>query len=588
MSLTEGHILNVWIFFSVFLRFGIFTDGQIVYSITEEVNPGTAVGNLAKDFNLNLQDIERRGFQIVSETNRRYFDLNVKTGILLVKDRIDRDEICEQNVKCSLPLEAIVNSPLNIYRFEVNVLDINDNSPIFPTAKTTLNISELAFPGEQFALPSPFDADVGSNSVKSYKLSPNEHFSLDVQSGGEPSVSAELVLQKALDREKQPVIELTLTAVDGGKPPRSGTMQIIVNVEDINDNIPVFSKSLYKARVNENAPPGTSIIRVQASDPDEGVNGEIVYALVNHNNDKHVDSFLIHPETGEITVKGDVDYERKNAVELRVQAKDKGHKPRPALCKVLLEIVDINDNVPKISVTSLVNTVKEDAPIDTMVGMITVTDSDAGKNGQVTLKIQGSASFKVQNSYNNYYTLVVNGPLDRERASEYNVTITATDEGTPPLSSTSVITVHVSDVNDNAPRFPEPVINVYVKENSQIGAVIHTVSAFDPDVGDNARITYYLLESSKSGPVTSMININSDSGDIRSLRSFNYEEIKTFEFKVQATDSGVPPLSSNVSVNVFILDENDNSPLIIAPTYSVHGAENANVLICFTFRGFVS
>ncbi|XP_016131944.1 protocadherin gamma-C4-like [Sinocyclocheilus grahami] len=243
MSLTEGHILNVWIFFSVFLRFGIFTDGQIVYSITEEVNPGTAVGNLAKDFNLNLQDIERRGFQIVSETNRRYFDLNVKTGILLVKDRIDRDEICEQNVKCSLPLEAIVNSPLNIYRFEVNVLDINDNSPIFPTAKTTLNISELAFPGEQFALPSPFDADVGSNSVKSYKLSPNEHFSLDVQSGGEPSVSAELVLQKALDREKQPVIELTLTAVDGGKPPRSGTMQIIVNVEDINDNIPVFSSS---------------------------------------------------------------------------------------------------------------------------------------------------------------------------------------------------------------------------------------------------------------------------------------------------------------------------------------------------------
>ncbi len=235
--------------------------------------------------------------------------------------------------------------------------------------------------------------------------------------------------------------------------------------------------------------------------------------------------------------------------------------------------MDVNDNIPEISVTSLVSNVKEDAPIETMVGMITVTDSDAGKNGQVTLNIQGSAPFKVHNSYKNYYTLVVNGPLDRERASEYNVTITATDEGTPPLSSTSVITVHVSDVNDNAPRFPESIINVYVKENSQIGAVIHTVSAFDPDVGDNARITYYLLESSKSGPVTSMININSDSGDIHSLQSFNYEETKTFEFKVQATDSGVPPLSSNVTVNVFILDENDNSPGILAP-YSELGSVN--------------
>ncbi|XP_052430011.1 protocadherin alpha-8-like isoform X8 [Carassius gibelio] len=572
MALTEGHILNVWIFFSAFLRFGIITDGQIVYSITEEVNPGTAVGNLAKDFNINLQDIERRGFHIVSESNRRYFDLNSKTGVLHVKERIDREEVCEQNVKCSLPLEAIVNSPLNIYRFEVNVLDINDNPPLFRTSKTTLNISESAFPGEQFALPSAFDADVGSNSVKSYKLSPNEHFSLDVQSGGEQSVSAELVLQKAFDREKQPFFKLTLIAVDGGKPPRSGTMQIIVNVEDVNDNIPVFSKSLYKARVNENSPPGTSVVTVQASDPDEGVNGQIVYGLINHDDDKNVDSFSINPETGEITMKGDVDYERKNAVELRVQAKDKGHKPRAALCKVLLEIVDINDNVPKISVTSLVNSVKEDAPIDTMVGMITVTDSDAGKNGQVTLNIQGSAPFKVQKSYNNYYTLVVNGPLDRERASEYNVTISATDEGTPPLSSTSVITVHVSDVNDNAPRFPEPVINVYVKENSQIGAVIHTVSAFDPDVGDNARITYS-LQSSKSGPVTSMININSENGDIHSLQSFNYEEIKTFEFKVQATDSGVPPLSSNVTVSVFILDENDNSPGILAP-YSELGSVN--------------
>ncbi|XP_055033312.2 protocadherin alpha-3 isoform X27 [Misgurnus anguillicaudatus] len=476
-------------------------------------------------------------------------------------------------MKCSLSVEGMINSPLNIYRFEVNVLDINDNAPSFRTSITNLNITESAIPGERFPLPSAFDADVGSNSVKSYKLSPNEYFSLDVQSGGEQSVSVELILQKALDREKQPVIQLTMTAIDGGKPPKSGTTEIVVNVADVNDNIPVFSKSLYKARIIENAAPGTHVITVQAVDIDEGVNSEIVYAIVNHNGDNDVNAFLINPETGEITVQRDVDYEQSSAIELRVQAKDKGHNPKAAHCKVLIEIVDVNDNKPEISVTSLVNTVKEDAPINTMVGMITITDNDSGKNGQVDLKLQGSVPFKVQNSFKNYYTLVVNGPLDRESAHAYNVTIIASDEGTPPLSSTSVITVHVSDVNDNAPRFPESVINVYVKENSQIGAVIYTVSALDPDVGDNARITYSLVESSKNGPVTSMININSDSGDIHSLQSFNYEEIKTFQFKVQATDSGVPPLSSNVTVNVFILDENDNSPGILAP-YSEHGSVN--------------
>uniref|UniRef100_A0A672SPC4 Si:dkeyp-115d7.2 n=1 Tax=Sinocyclocheilus grahami TaxID=75366 RepID=A0A672SPC4_SINGR len=571
-SLKERNIL--WIFVTVFYLLSNISSGQIVYSVLEEASPGTTVGNIVKDLNLNLQELENRGFQIASGPNKRYFDVNMKTGILHIKDKVEREELCERSLRCTLELEAIVNMPLNMYRFEVNVLDINDNSPTFHSSSLQLNVSEAAFIGERYALPNAFDADVGSNSVKSYKLSQNEHFSLDVQSGGEQSVSAELVLQKALDREKQPVIQLTLTAVDGGKPPRSGAINIIVNIIDVNDNIPVFTKSLYKARIPENASTGTSVITVNARDADVGLNGEIAYSFIKHVNDRNIESFAINQISGEITVHGKLDHESNNAIEIRVQARDKGSTPRVAHCKVLVEILDVNDNIPEISVTSLVNVVKEGSPKGTMVGLITVKDDDSGENGSVKLKITDPLPFLLQNTYKNKYSLVVDGPLDREkRASEYNVTITATDEGTPPLSSTSVITVHVSDVNDNAPRFPEPVINVYVKENSQIGAVIHTVSAFDPDVGDNARITYYLLESSKSGPVTSMININSDSGDIHSLQSFNYEEIKKFEFKVQATDSGVPPLSSNVTVNVFILDENDNSPGILAP-YSELGSVN--------------
>ncbi|XP_026212876.1 protocadherin alpha-2-like isoform X4 [Anabas testudineus] len=572
---VRGQNGHVWIHVVALLCLCDWSASQLSYSISEEVNKGTVVGNIAKDLNINVHELETRDLRIVSSYSKKYFEVNLRTGNLFVNERIDREELCPTLVKCSMKIQAVLNNPMTAHRVEVNVLDINDNSPAFNDKTYSLNISESSLTGERYILPIAEDADTGINTVKSYKLSQNEHFSLDVQSGGEHGVSAELVLQKALDREKQSMIRLLLTAIDGGKPPRSGTIELIVNVIDVNDNIPTFSKSLYKVRVQENAIPGTVVVKLNATDLDEGMNSKILYSLVKRGTIDRSNIFDVNSESGEITVKGTLDYEDTPAYEVRVQAMDQGTVPRSAHAKLLIEVIDVNDNAPEISVTSLMTPVKEDAELGAIVALVTVSDKDGGNNGVTHCKVVGSVPFKLQSNYKNDFSLVVDGPLDRENTPIYNVTITATDEGSPPLSSMKVVTVHVSDVNDNAPLFKEPVINVYLKENSPTGSVIYTITAFDPDLDTNAKLTYTLLESSQRNiPISSVVNINSETGDIVSLQSFNFEELKTFQFKVQATDSGVPPLSSNVTVNVFVLDENDNSPSILAP-YSEHGSVNS-------------
>ncbi|XP_061755526.1 protocadherin alpha-3-like [Nerophis ophidion] len=566
---------HVWIRIVAVLFLCDGSSSQFSYSMSEELNKGTVVGNIAKDLNLNLQELHTRDLRIVSSDSKKYIDVDLRTGNLLVKERIDREELCSNAARCFVRMQAVMRNPMTVHGIDVHVLDVNDNAPTFEDDVHTLKISESVAPGERYFLPLAEDLDTGSNSVKTYKLSPNEHFTLDVQNGGEHGVSAELVLHKALDREKQPVLELTLTALDGGKPVRTGTIHVRVVVMDANDNTPVFSKSLYKVRVSENAALGSVVIKLNATDIDEGVNSKILYSLIKRSSSDQANMFHLNAETGEITVKGALDYEETPAYEVRVQATDQGTVPRSAHAKLLIEIIDVNDNAPEITVTSLMTPVKENAELGTIVALIRVSDKDGRENGVTSCKVVGSVPFKLKSNYKNDYSLVVDGALDRENTSLYNVSIIASDEGSPPLSTSSIITVHVSDVNDNAPRFMEPVINVYVKENSPTGNSLCSINALDPDLDANAKVSYTLLDVNPGNiPIKSLLNINSESGDIVSLQSFDFEKLKTFQFKVQATDSGVPPLSTDVTVNVFILDENDNSPTILAP-YSEHSSVNS-------------
>nr|XP_046267693.1 protocadherin-10-like [Scatophagus argus] len=540
--------------------------GQIRYSIPEELEHGAFVGNIAEDLGLDLDKLSARRFRIVSGAKKQYVEVNLENGVLFVNERIDREELCEQSLSCSFHLQVVIENPLELYRVEIEILDVNDNSPSFPWTEFNLDISESAAPGSRFPLESAQDLDVGSNSLRTYLLSVNEHFLLDIQTRSDGSKFAELVLQNPLDREQQSAHQMVLTAVDGGAPERSGTAQIDITVLDANDNAPVFDQSFYRVRLAENAPKGTVVIKLNASDLDEGPNADITYSFSGHAPIKVRQLFSVDSRTGEIKVKGVIDYEKARMHEIYVQAKDKGPSAVAVHCKVLVNVLDKNDNLPEVILTSVSTPVQEDAPPGTVIAVISVMDKDSGENGNVDCEIPHHVPFQLHSSFKNYYTLVTCDFLDRETVSEYNITLTARDMGSPPLFTRKTILVQVCDVNDNAPRFKQPSYTVYLTENNAPGASICSVTAMDPDSGQNAYLSYSIMEGDIQGmPVSTYVSINSDNGNIYALRSFDHEQLKNFQIIVQAQDAGFPPLVNNVSVNIFILDQNDNAPVIVSP-----------------------
>ncbi|XP_062846790.1 protocadherin-10 isoform X2 [Trichomycterus rosablanca] len=539
---------------------------QIRYSVFEEREHGAFVGNIAEDLGLDVLKLSARRFRIVSGARKQYLEVNLENGVLFVNEKIDREELCEHTTVCFLHLQVVIENPLELYRVEVEILDVNDNAPCFPWSEFNLEITESAAQGSRFPLESAQDLDVGSNALRSYLLSANQHFTLDVQTRNDGSKFAELLLESPLDREKQKTHEMVLTAVDGGSPLRSGTAQIMVTVLDANDNVPVFDRPVNRVSLVENAPRGTLVLKLNATDLDEGANGEITYSFSGHAPLKVRELFSVDPNSGEIRVKGIVDYEKASVYEIYVQAKDKGPSAVAVHCKVLVDILDINDNAPEVILTSVSTPVQEDAPPGTVIAVISVLDRDSGENGAVDCKIPSHFPFRLHSSFKNYYTLATSDFLDRESVGEYNITLTARDLGAPPLSTGKTIHVIVSDANDNPPRFIQPSYTVYVTENNAPGASICSVSAVDLDSNQNAYISYSILDGQIRGmPVSTYVSINSDNGNIYALRSFDYEQLRNFEIRVQARDAGFPPLSGNVTVNVFVLDQNDNAPVVMSP-----------------------
>ncbi|KAM4020537.1 protocadherin-19 isoform 3-T3 [Anomaloglossus baeobatrachus] len=541
---------------------------NLKYSVEEEQRAGTQIANVAKDAKDAgfVLDPRQPAFRVVSNSAPHLVDINA-SGVLVTKQKIDRDLLCRQMPKCVISLEVMSNS-MEICVIKIEIKDLNDNAPSFPTDQIDLEISETASPGTRIPLESAYDPDSGNFGVQSYEITPNDLFGLEIKTRGDGSRFAELVVEKNLDRETQSHYKYIITALDGGDPSNFGTVELNIKVIDSNDNNPVFEEAAYIVTVPENAPLSSIVIDLNATDPDEGTNGEIVYSFNSYVSDKTRELFKIDPKTGVVTVSGAIDYEEGHVYEIDVQAKDLGPNSIPAHCKVTVNVLDVNDNVPVInllSVNSEVVEVSESAPPGYVIALVRVSDRDSGVNGRVLCKLLGNVPFRLQ-EYESFSTILVDGRLDREQRDQYNLTIQAKDGGNPSLQSTKSFTVRITDENDNHPHFSKTFYQVIVSENNTPGAYLLSVSARDPDLGLNGSVSYQLVPSQvRDMPVFTYVSINPTTGDIYALRSFNHEQTKAFEFKISAKDGGTPPLQSNVTVRVIVVDVNDNTPVITAP-----------------------
>ncbi|NXB22834.1 PCDGD protein, partial [Rhagologus leucostigma] len=539
--------------------------GQLRYSVPEEMPKGSFVGDVAKDLGLQLPELRDRGVRIIERGRTQYFALkyftvNEENGNLYVNEKLDREEMCGASPTCSVSFEVLVHNPLNIFHIEVAIEDVNDNSPVFRKASLDLEIGEWTLPGARFPLEMARDVDVGRNSLLTYQLTSNPSFSLSMKEKPGGKKQPELVLERPLDREKQSSFDLLLTAVDSGEPARSGTVHVRINVTDLNDNAPVFSKSVYEERVAENLPAGSLVLRVRATDADAGSNGRVSYAFGNVPDDV-TSLFAIDSESGEIRTAGPLDFEEKNKYVFGLEATDGGGLTDH--CEVQIDVTDENDNAPEITILSLSSPVPEDAPAGTVVALLNVNDPDSAENGQVSCELSGEAPLSIVASSGSSYKVVTASALDREQASEHRVTVVARDRGRPALWSSTELVLEVSDVNDNAPVFEEAAYSAYVWENNAAGALVLRVQARDADAGANGRVSYWLAGGSAGA--AALVSVEARSGALYAQRSLDYEQCREFAVAVRAQDGGAPARSSTATVRVFVLDRNDNAPRVLWP-----------------------
>ncbi|XP_037531346.1 protocadherin-18 isoform X2 [Nematolebias whitei] len=555
------------------------------YKVYEEQKVGTVIARVKEDVSGVLSKLPGSlsfRFRAMQRGSAPLLSVREEDGEISIGSKIDREKLCEKNLNCTIEFDVVTlpTEYLQLFHVEVEVLDINDNSPHFSRAIVPIEISESASVGTRVPLDGAVDADVGENSLHTYSLTPNNFFKIDVRTRTDGAKYAELVVMRELDREVQSSYQLQLTASDNGVPPKSGSTLLKISISDSNDNSPAFDEQAYVISLMENSPLGTLIIDLNATDPDEGTNGKIVYSFSSHVSPKILETFKINPENGHITLVKKVDYETTVSYELDVQAQDLGPNSIPGLCKIVVKVVDVNDNKPEININLMtqgkeeVAYISEGAPVDTFIALVRVDDNDAGLNGEVVCRLHGHGHFRLQKTHEKNYMILTNISLDREKRSEYSLTVIAEDRGSPSLSTIKHFTVQVLDENDNPPHFEKNHYEIFKSENNSPGAYLMTVVASDLDLGTNGQVTYAIIDALiQASPISTYVTIDPSNGAIYALRSFDHEDVSRIAFTIQARDGGNPALSANTTVLLTVLDENDNPPVIHSPALRNHTAE---------------
>ncbi|XP_054648935.1 protocadherin-18b isoform X3 [Dunckerocampus dactyliophorus] len=581
-NMLPSALLTVFIWMAVL---NCVNSKTLKYKVYEEQRVGTVIARLKVDVAEVLSKLPSSlsfRFKAMQRGSTPFLSVREDDGEISIGSKIDREKLCEKNLNCSIEFDVVTlpTEYLQLFHVEVEVLDINDNSPHFSRAIVPIEISESASVGTRIPLDGAMDADVGENSLHSYSLTPNNFFKIDIRTRTDGAKYAELVVMRELDREVQSSYQLRLTASDNGEPPKSGSTLLKISISDSNDNSPAFEEQAYVINLLENSPLGTLLIDLNATDPDEGTNGKIVYSFSSHVSPKILETFKINPENGHITLIKKVDYEATSSYELDVQAQDLGPNSIPGLCKIVVKVVDVNDNKPEININLMtpgkeeVAYISEGAPVDTFIALVRIDDSDTGLNGEVVCRLHGHGHFRLQKTYEKNYMILTNISLDREKRSEYSLTVIAEDRGSPSLSTIKHFTVQVLDENDNPPRFEKTRYEVFKSENNSPGAYLMTVVASDPDLGTNGQVTYAIVDALVQGsPISTYVTIDPSNGAIYALRSFDHEDVSHITFTVQARDGGNPSLSANTTVLLTVLDENDNPPIIHSPSLQNHTAE---------------
>lgn len=551
----------------------------IQFNIDEELPSGYTVGSIAnksKPF-LNYNETSLLYNFLPPTDANTLFSINDQTGIIFTSVVIDRERVCEYDSVCKIEFDVAVSSSdrqfFQIVSVQIFVNDKNDNAPLFPVDVYHLNISEGSSSGS-YSLQQAIDKDTGANnSIQNYSLLLNSdsegYFWLNTQKNLDGTFLLKLVLQKTLDREVKDTYNVEVIAKDGGNPPKTGILNVVVHVLDINDNAPEFTQQTYNVSVKENLAAMETILSLSAKDKDIGENARVTYRISEFQKDKAAldEIFLVSAETGDLKVKSDLSAVSGMQFDFIVEAVDHGAEPLFSQAQVIVNIEDYGNNAPVVSVsyistgnTGFVN-ISENAKNTSFVAHVNVEDQDSGLNGQVDCEVSNKHFAVVR--MDKGFKVVVNAVLDREVLNTYNLTVTCYDKGSPVMSGSAHFVVRITDFNDNKPKFVEETYTAKLSENNAGNEMLLKVSANDADEDKNA-VVYYEVDSDAKGRFI----VDRMTGVLSANDIFDREKEPTITFHVLAIDNGTPALTGMTTVVITLEDENDNAPVF---KKSVHG-----------------